>query len=620
MIAAGEDGVNADDKVFGIEHCFVERRADGSALVRSSPALADWPQRYSDRLVHWAREAPDRTFVARRDPAGAWRRITYAQAHDTVRRLGQALLERGLSAERPLVILSENDLEHAMLAQAAQYVGVPHAPVSVAYSLVSRDFEKLRRIVALLTPGLVYASDGRRYEAAIEAAVPAGVEVAVGTAPPARGATPYSALACAEAGPRVDAARLACGPDTPFKFLFTSGSTSQPKAVITTNRMICSNLQMIRQALPPLARAPVLVDWLPWSHTFGGSHNVGIVMFGGGTLYIDDGKPVPGLFETTLANLREIAPTVYFNVPRGFEILAQVLRDDPAFRDHFFSRLSMLFYAGAGMPQPVWDALYAASQAATGRRVPIVTGLGMTETAPSALFTNRADVRSGMIGLPCPGVVAKLAPMGDKTEIRYRGPSVTPGYWRNPQASAQAFDEEGFFRSGDAVVFVDPSDPDLGFRFDGRIAEDFKLATGTWVSVGPLRAAFVALGDPFVQDAVVAGLDRDEVGLLVFPNIDALRARVPAPLRDAPADELAACAPVRSIFSDLLARLASRATGSANRPARALLLIEPASIDLGEITDKGSVNQRAVLAHRAAAVDALYDDSNPAVIRPGGAA
>jgi feruloyl-CoA synthase len=603
---------------FGIRGVRVEQRPDGSQRVVSEPGLGPYPKRLTDRLLQWAAERPEHTFMARRGPDGAWRRISYRQALEFARRIGQALLDRGLSVERPVVILSENDLEHAMLALAAQFVGVPHAPVSPAYSTVSQDHEKLRHVMRTLTPGLVFAADGARYAKALAAAVPPEVEVVVGARPPqGRAVTLFDALAATEPTPAVDAAQQATGPDTIFKFLFTSGSTSLPKAVINTQRMTCANLQMIVEAIPALGEGPpVFVDWLPWNHTFGGNHNVGLTLFNGGTLYIDDGKPVPALFGETLRNLREIAPTVYFNVPKGFEELAAALKADPTFARHFFSRVKMLFYAGAGLAQPVWDSLMESSVAACGERIVIGTGLGMTETAPSSLFTTRADVRSGMIGLPCAGVEVKLDPNGGKLEICYRGPHVMPGYWRAPEATRQVFDDEGFFHSGDAVRFVDPADPSLGFVFDGRIAEDFKLATGTWVSVGPLRARVMAAGDPYVQDVVIAGIDRDDVRLLVFPNVQACRALAPALPADASAAQVLADAGVRGFLARLLATLVAQATGSANRPTCALLLGEPPSIDRGEITDKGSINQRAVLAHRADAVRALYDDANPALIRP----
>jgi feruloyl-CoA synthase len=602
---------------FGIEGAVVARESSGIIRLRSQPELQDYPARLTDRLLFWAAEAPERTFIARRGPDGEWRRITYAQALDQARRIGQALLDRGLSAERPIVILSDNDLEHAMLALAAQFAGIPHSSVSPAYSLISQDHAKLKRIIALLTPGMVFAANGARYEKALAAAVPADVEVVVAAdPPPARRATLFADLAGAGATAAADAAQAATGPDTVVKLLFTSGSTSMPKAVIITQRIICSNQQMLLQAYPFTGQEPpVLVDWLPWNHIFGGVHNIGFTLYNGGTLYIDDGKPTPAGIQETLRNLREIAPTIYFNVPKGYEEIAKALHAEPSLSRMFFSRVKMLFYAGAGLSPAVWQSLHAAAEATCGERIPIGTGLGMTETGPSAMFTNIEDVSPGMIGLPCAGFDIKLVPDGGKLEARYRSPSVTPGYWRSPDVSRQAFDDEGYFRSGDAVKFVDDRDPNRGMLFDGRIAEDFKLDTGTWVSVGPLRERIVALGNACVQDAVITGLNRDQVGALIFPLLDGCRrlAQLPA---TASAAQVLASAPVREFFVDLLSRLAQNATGSANRVVRAMLLVEPPMIDKGEITDKGSINQRAVLGARADRVAALYDDADPGVLRP----
>ncbi|MBP8306960.1 MAG: feruloyl-CoA synthase [Burkholderiaceae bacterium] len=603
---------------FGVTAVDLRPMAGGAVHVTARTPLGSYPARNTDRLLHWADKTPGVSYMAKRGTDRAWRHLSYAQALGGARALGQALLERGLSAERPLLILSENDLENAQLALAAQYVGVAHAPVSTAYSLISRDFEKLRHIVRLTTPGLVFAASGARYGAAIRAAVPSDVEVVVTEAPMAdRACTLFSTLRATAPTDAVEAAHARVGPDTIHRFLFTSGSTSLPKAVINTQRMLCSNQQMIAQCLPCLAdEPPVLVDWLPWAHTFGGQHNTGIVLFNGGTLYIDDGKPVPGLVNETLANLREIAPTVYFNVPKGFEEIAAVLQADEAFAAHFFSRLKLLFYAGAGMAQPIWDSLHASAVRACGQRIAIATGLGMTETAPSAMFTQRLEVRSGHLGVPCPGVELKLAPSGDKTEVRYRGPSVTPGYWRSPDVTAASFDDEGFFHSGDAVKFLDEAHPELGFVFDGRIAEDFKLATGTWVSVGPMRARIAAAGAPYVQDAVLTGIDRDDLGALVFPHLESCRSLAPGLPADAPIEALLASPPVRAYFQRLVDLLMAQSTGSATRVMRLKLLAEPPVIDAGEITDKGSINQRAVLTRRAAIVRDLYELDDPLVIRP----
>lgn len=572
----------------------VMRRDDGTILLRSPHALGPYPGNLTERLARWARERPDQALAAQREPGGGWRRLTYAEAYERARRIGGALIERGLSAERPLAILSENSLDHLLLLLGAMYVGVPCAPVSPAYSLVSGDFGRLRQVLTLVTPGLVYAADEKRYARAVAAAVPRGTEVLFGAQ--------LARLEAAAPTARVEEAHARTGPDTIAKFLFTSGSTGQPKAVINTQRMLCANQQMLVQALPFLAEVPpVLVDWLPWHHTAGGNHNIGIVLYNGGTLYIDEGRPLPGLIETTVRNLREVGPTIYFNVPRGYEALLPYLRADERLRRTFFGRLGLMQYAAAVLPQPVWEAYERLAVETCGERILWITGYGATETAPFAMSTNRGAARAGTVGLPVDGVEMKLVPVNGKLEARFRGPNITPGYWRAPDLTRAAFDEEGYYRTGDAMRFLDPSDPQQGLEFDGRLTEDFKLSTGTWVSVGPLRAKLVAAGAPYFQDCVITGHDRDEVGALVFPNAAACGAL--------------AAGELRRIVAAALARLAREATGSSNRIARALILEEPPSLDAGEITDKGSINQRAVLARRAARVEALYaEPPGPEVI------
>ena len=602
---------------FGPEAVNVRHAEDGTTYVQAVQPLEAYPQRLTDRLIHWARATPGRTFIAKRDASANWRRISYAQAFDASRRIGQALLDRKLSAHRPVAILSENDLEHAMLALACQYAGVPYAPISPAYSLVSQDYDKLRHVLDILTPGLVFASNGERYAKAIRATLPDGVELVVTDAPPAgRPSALFSALEATRPTPAIDAAQAMTGPDTIAKFLFTSGSTKLPKAVINTQRMMCANMQSVQQCWPFLAEEPpVLVDWLPWNHTFGGNKNFNLTLYHGGTLYVDDGKPTPHGIAETLRNLREIAPTLYFNVPKGWEEIAHAMEADLELRRNFHSRLKLGFCAAAAMPQPIWDKLHALAEAECGERIVMTTGLGMTETAPCALFVTRESARAGDLGTPCPGVEVKLVPVGDKTEVRYRGPSVTPGYWRAPEPTKNAFDEEGYFCSGDAMKWRDPSNPNLGFVFDGRVAEDFKLNTGVWVSVGPLRGKVQHEGAPYVHDAVVTGHDRSEIGLLVTPHIELCR-KLAGLDAQATAPEILGAAPVRAFFHGMVDRLHAQGTGSANRVMRALVLCEPPSIDRGEITDKGSINQRAVLVHRAQLVEALHAGSDPAIIHP----
>jgi feruloyl-CoA synthase len=601
---------------FGISAVDIKPDGKGNTLIRTIEPLTDYPKRFHDRLKYWAQTTPDRTFMAKRDASGQWRHMTYAQALEASRHVGQALLNRGLSVERPVLILSENDLEHAMLALGCYYAGIPYCPVSSAYSLLSKDYAKLHHAIKVLTPGLIFAANGEKFVNAVNAVAP-DVEFVVTEAPPAnKQVTMFSELVDTPITPQVDAAYEATGPDTIVKFLFTSGSTKMPKAVINTQRMVCSNLQMILQTFTFLGdEPPVLMDWLPWNHTFGGNHNVGIAMYNGGTMYIDDGKPTPQGMQTTLDNLREIAPTIYFNVPVGWDAIAQALEQDKVLRDKFYSRLKLQFYSGAALAQPVWDKLHATAEMACGERIVMSTGLGMTETAPSACFVAREEVKSGHIGIPTPGMEIKLVPNGDKIEIRYRGPNVTPGYWRAPEQTEEAFDEDGFFCSGDAVKWIDETNPNLGLMFDGRVAEDFKLYTGTWVSVGPLRAVIAKEAAPYLHDAVITGHDRQEVGMLILPNMERCRELAGLP-KGASGKEIVEAPQVREFFQGVVNRLQAHATGSATRVARALILAEPPSFDKGEITDKGSINQRAVLTHRAAFVEALYGDADTAIIKP----
>jgi feruloyl-CoA synthase len=585
-----------------------QRLPDGVILVRPDEALGPYPKVLTDRLAHWAGISPDTVCIAKREADGEWRRLNYAQVLAAVRAIGQALLDRGLSADRPLAILSENDLEHFLLMLAGQHVGIPTAHISPVYSLVSRDFGKLRHTMQILTPGLVFVSNGERYRRAIEAVVGADTEVLVTTAPvPGRNTTLFADLLATVPTPTVEIAHQKIDPDGVAKILFTSGSTGMPKGVINTHRMICCNQQMIAQVFCFLQdEPPVLVDWLPWNHTFGGNHNTGIALYNGGSFYIDDGKPGPGFIEETIRNLREISPTVYFNVPKGYEDLLPALGAEPALREKFFRQLRLLFYAGAGLSQPVWDAYRALALETCGERIVMVTGLGSTETAPMAIQTTWETDQAGVIGIPIPGVEAKLVPRGAKLEVRVRGPNITPGYWRQPELTEKVFDEDGFYSFGDALRFVDPADVNKGFLFDGRFSEDFKLASGTWVSVGPLRSRILAHFAPFVRDVVIAGHDRDHVAMLIFADVDTCRTLCPAQENDAPAARVFAHPAVLAHFQSLLESSAAQSTGSSNRVVRAIVVEEPPSLDAGEITDKGSLNQHAVLDRRAAIVEQLY--------------
>jgi feruloyl-CoA synthase len=614
------------DFTFGVTRA-VKTERGGSTYLQAEQALQPYPERMTDRLVHWATTRPEHTWMARRDASGAWVKISYRDAWDKAQRIGQALLDRGLGVDRPLAILSENSLEHALLALGAMTVGVPFCAVSTAYSLMSQDFEKLRHVLHTITPGLVYASDWAKYGKAIEAVVDEGMEIATNsiaayaclqrtTGSKALKITAFEALAATAITPQVAQAMLATNGDTIVKFLFTSGSTKLPKGVVNTQRMICANQQQMAQAKPSVFDIPpVLVDWPPWNHTFGGNHDFYLVLYHGGTLYINDGKPTPALIGETIRNLTEIAPTVYYDVPIGLEYLANEMKTNAALRKNMLSQLRMFFYAGAALAQPIWDSLYASEEQELGYRIPMTSGLGMTESAPFGLFVTNVNVKAGDLGLPCPGMLLKLVPTGDKVEVRYKGPNITPGYWRNPEASAEAFDDEGYLCTGDAVKWIDENDPHQGLKFDGRTAEDFKLSTGTFVSVGPLRAKIIAAGAPLIQDVVITGLNEKEVGALIILAL--IPARKFAGLPDtATMKDVAAHAIIQRAMAELVTKLAATATGSSGRIARALVLSEPPNIDKGEITDKGSINQRAVLKERAALVQALYADTAPHIVKP----
>ncbi|HEY6754255.1 MAG TPA: feruloyl-CoA synthase [Pseudolabrys sp.] len=585
----------------------LDQRADGVIHLRTKQSLGRYHDNLSLPLEHWAKTAPERVFLAQRDAQGQWRKLSYSQVLSDVKRIGAALLRRGLSADKPIVVLSGNDIEHALLALAAMYVGIPYAPVSAAYSLMSSDFGKLRDIIKLLTPGLVFVNDGGPFARALYQAVPDEIELVVARNPLGdRKTTMFADLIGGPDEAGVAAANRKVSADTIAKFLFTSGSTGNPKAVINTHRMLCSNQAMLASGFAFVTdEPPVVVDWLPWSHTFGSNHNFNMVLTYGGSLYIDDGNPTPPGVPKTARNLREIAPTIYFNVPKGYEALIAHFRADDVLRKNFFSRLKVLFYAGAGLNQTTWDELTRLAIETTGERIIFLSSLGSTETAPLALACSWDFDRPGNIGLPAPGVELKLIPNEGKLEARLRGPHITPGYWRQENLTREAFDEEGYYRLGDALKFVDANDPGKGLLFDGRIAEDFKLSTGTWVSVGPLRARFIDHFAPYVRDVVFAGADRDDIAVLVFPDVEACR-KLSGLGSDASPHDIVSALAVRNTFAELLKKLAAASPGSSTRIERAILMAEPPSMDKGEVTDKGSINQRAVLRNRATLVDELY--------------
>jgi feruloyl-CoA synthase len=594
------------DVRFGPRDVTMTRAANGVIYIRPVHPLGEYPPRLTDRLDYWAQKTPDRVFMGQRDGSGNWRTLTYAQFRSAARNAAQALLNRNLSPERPIAILSGNDLEHAVLGFAAYYAGIPYAPISTAYSLVSSDFGKLRYIFDLLTPGMVFVSEAAAFRPALKAVKPPDAELVISGDPEELQATAYSSIAATEATIDVDRAHDLVTPDTVAKILFTSGSTGTPKGVENTHRMLTSNQEIIRSVLAWVEdEPPVICDWLPWNHTFGGNHDVGFVLYNGGSFYIDEGRPTPAGMAASVRNIQDVGPNVYLNVPKGFEALIPFLQERRDFRERFFSRVKMLYYAGAGLLQPVWDELNRLAVETCGERILVFTGLGSTESGPAALFPGKDLRRAGEVGLPAPGVELKLVPVGDKLEARLRSSSITPGYWRQPDLTRLAFDDEGFYRLGDALSFVDPQDVMRGFMFDGRIVEDFKLSTGTFVSAGPMRGKFLSHCAPYAHDAVIAGHDRDFVTILVFPAMDACRelAKLPA---TATAAEIVANPAVHAKFQTLLNELAAEATGSSNRIARAILMSDPPAIDAHEVTDKGSINQSAVLKNRGALVMDLY--------------
>jgi feruloyl-CoA synthase len=558
--------------------------AGGGFILESEEPLGAHAAHLGQLLQLQAERQPQTIFLAEKIATGGWRKVSYGDAWDAAHSIAQGLLDRGLDQSTPIVILSGNSIDHALLMLGGFVAGVPVTPVSVAYSLMSGDFAKVHHIVGLVKPRLIFAQGGGPFEKVL-ATLPKDIETI----------TDLASLRTAEPTAAVDARFNAIKPDWVAKYLFTSGSTGLPKGVINTHRMLCSNQQAIAQIWPFLqTRPPVLLDWLPWNHTVGGNHNFNMVLRQGGTLHIDDGKPAPGLVEKTVANLSDVSPTIYFNVPAGYAMLIPHLEKDAALCERFFRQLQMIFYAGAALPPDLWARLEALSIRTLGQRVIMTSSWGSTETSPLATAAHYPIERAGVIGVPVPGVQLKFVPSGSKLEIRVKGPNVTPGYIGNDEQTKKAFDDDGFYCIGDAAKLADENDPAKGVVFDGRTAEDFKLTTGTWVHVGGVRVSALAACSPLLQDAVVTGQDRSVIGLLAWAS--------PAAAKDLAPEEL------RRQIAEKLSKHNATQGGSSLKVRRVLILSEPPSIDANEITDKGYINQRATLERRHADVMRLYSD------------
>ncbi len=583
-----------------------ERQADGSILMSSREALRPYPRVLTERLVSGAAAHPDRIFIAERAADGAWAEHSWGGTLRSVLSLAQALLDRGLSAERPVAILSPGSIAHALVALACTHAGIPYCPVSPAYSTLANDFSRLDHVLGLLTPGLVFVEDARDYDRALKGTSVGGFEIVAARYAAPFGHTPLGKLLETEPTEALARAHAAIDPDAPNKILFTSGSTGLPKGVTNTHRMVCANEQMFAQAYPAIAaRPPVLLSWLPWHHTSGANMILRIALFHGGTLYIDDGKPVPALMGKTIRNLRDVSPTAYFSAPSAFHELIPVLRGDEALRRTFFRDLAFFFYSGSSMPEPLIAAMDQVALDTIGARVPFFSTYGSTESSPVTLAVNWPEPRGGLAGLPVPGAEFKLHPVDGKWEACQRGPNVTPGYWRQPELTAKAFDIDGYYHFGDAVAPVDPDDLSKGLRFDGRLGENFKLLTGTWVSVGALRDRLVTAASPLIKDAAITGENRSEVGALIF--LDPLQARRTAGLPDGTPDEETFAHPtVLDALRRAIDGLAAAGTGSSTFIARAAIMPTPLDPAAGELTDKGSVSQKTVLRTRAAEIEALH--------------
>ncbi|MCA1491457.1 feruloyl-CoA synthase [Ensifer sp. NBAIM29] len=593
-----------------VPHSVSMRQHPGHLLLTSNLPLDPVARRTADWLHRWAEQAPQRVFLSERAGEG-WRDITYAETLGHVRAIAAALIARDLGQETPIAILSGNSVDHALLSFAAQYAGVPTVPLAEQYSLIPEAHARLVYVIEKVRPRLVFADDAGRYAGALALPQFDGIEiVATRTEGASRPVTPFAELLEGDTAADIDGRLATVGPDTVAKILFTSGSSSDPKGVLTTQRMLCANQSQMASVLPFLKdRPPRICDWLPWNHVFGGSHNVNMMLAHGGTLTIDNGKPTGTLFSETVRNIIARAGTLSFNVPVGFSMLVREMETNDALRQAYFRDLDMIFYAGASLPQDVWTRLETMAMEVRGRLPLMISSWGMTETAPATIMVHEPIGRSGVVGVPLPGTEVKLIPDGDmRCELRVKGPNIMPGYFGDPAKTAEAFDEEGFLRTGDAVRFVSNDDPDRGLTFDGRVSEDFKLQTGTWVQAGKLRLQALEALRGLVQDVVVCGHDRDAIGLFIFPRPDQLRG-------ENSSDGAVIDAALQARIEARLRDMAAAATGSGRRISRAIILSEPPSLKDAEITDKGSLNVRKIIMRRAALLERLYDNEDPALIR-----
>lgn len=582
---------------FAPKELSIERRADGSLILSSPIQLGECDWRITDFLPAWANSVPDRIFLAQRNAKGGWDEITYGEAWLQVQAVGQSLVDMGAKPADKLAVLSGNSIENAVISFAAMSIGVILAPISPNYTLMPGGLARLKDVAEALRPNFVFVQSGRDFSAG--RSIPelaAATWISVDGAPDT---VPFQAMTAISGSDGFERASGAVSCDAVAKILFTSGSTGFPKGVLNTHRMMASSLQMGSLLVSP-PDTPVQVEWLPWHHTMGSNVILHSILKNGGTLYIDDGRPLPQLFHKTIANLREISPTAMFNVPAGYNLLCDAIESDPELGASVFKRMDRMSYAGAAISEGTLEKLYRLTSSLTGRRIPVMSGYGTTETAPTISTTHWATDQPGEIGLPAPGLQLKLIPVSDTYEARVKGPNVTPGYLGRPDLTEKAFDEEGFYRIGDTVSFLDPQKPELGLRFTGRISENFKLANGTWVSIGNVRAAILAATRGVLLDIVVAGENRESCALLCWLNpTEAAR------ISKSSGSDLTCDADVVEFLKQRF-REYNEAVGSSERICAFSLLKEPPSMAAGEITDKAYVNQRAVLKHRSEQVERLY--------------